>query len=122
MRAKSRSRERTRSVRGRTDRLPARAGDKGRDERRLTRSISRSISPRRDRSRSDSRDGTSRKRRHSMQRYEPSKRRRNSSSVSPPVETKNTKADIEIETDRRLPTREETSKRDVEPNEVGNAS
>lgn len=103
--------------------MPARGGDyKGRDERRLTRSLSRSISPGRNRSRNDSRGAASRKRRRSLQRYEPSKRRRNSSSMSPPVEIKNPKADIEIENDRRSSTREESSKRDVEPNEVGNTS
>jgi len=41
-----------------------------------------------------------------VQRYEPSKRRRNTSSVSSPVDTKETKADIEDNNDRTPPRRE----------------
>ncbi|KAG9244458.1 hypothetical protein BJ878DRAFT_506131 [Calycina marina] len=95
---------------------------KARDERRLTRSPSRSISPRRRRSRSRSQsssvDTSSRKRRRSMQRYEPSKRRRNSSSVSPPRPV-NTKADME-KGNGRQPINRDADKylRDVEPREV----
>jgi len=59
-----------------------------------------------------------------MERYEPvSKRRRNTSSVSSPIETRNKKADTEDESDRGSPRREiEASKRALESNEVGSSS
>ncbi len=103
----------------------ARRGD--RDERRLTRSNSRSKTPPRRRyrsaSRSRSRAERYRKRRRSLQRYEPaSKRRRNSSSVSSPVNTRNAKADSEDETDRRSPRQEIEASKLAERNEVGSAS
>ncbi|KAI9053256.1 hypothetical protein LZ554_002223 [Drepanopeziza brunnea f. sp. 'monogermtubi'] len=87
-----------------------------RDERRLTRSNSRSITPqrrRRSRSRSSSRSGRDRKRRHSsVERYEPSKRRRNTSSAS----ARDRKADIEEENDRHSSRREES--KNAPPNEM----
>ena len=107
-------------------RTGARRGE--RDDRRLTRSNSRSQTPprRRYRSplRSSSRGGRDRKRRRSMQRYDPgSKRKRDTSSVSSPINTRNTKADTEDESDRRSPRREiEASKRAEPNNEVGSAS
>ncbi|CAG8975485.1 hypothetical protein HYALB_00004804 [Hymenoscyphus albidus] len=70
------------------------------DERRLTRSNSRSTTPPRRRcrssTRSSSRGGRDRKRRRSMERYEPAKRRRNTSSVSsrgPPPKAKRAESD-----------------------------
>jgi serine/arginine repetitive matrix protein 1 len=95
-----------------------------RDERRLTRSHSRSSTPpRRRRSRSPSNGGRERKRRRSMQRYEPAnKRRRNTSSVSSPIETRNKKADTEDDSDRGSPRQEiEENKRAEESNEVGSS-
>ncbi|KAM3089259.1 hypothetical protein ACMFMG_000864 [Clarireedia jacksonii] len=69
--------------------------ERNRDERRLTRSISRSISPRRRRQDSrERRNSGARQRRRSVQRYEPSsRRRRNTSSGS--EEERNDKVDTE---------------------------
>ncbi|PBP22861.1 hypothetical protein BUE80_DR006263 [Diplocarpon rosae] len=78
---------------------------RNRDERRLTRSNSRSISPprrRRSRSRSLIRGGRDHKRRRSIERYEPAKRRRNTSSAS----ARDRKVDSDEELDRRSPRRE----------------
>ncbi|TVY14907.1 PWI domain-containing protein [Lachnellula arida] len=81
-----------------------------RKDRRLTRSRSRSVTPprrrRRSPSRSRSRGGRDRKRRRSLERYEPAKRRRNTSSVSSPVDTKNRSADSDNTYDKGSPPRE----------------
>ncbi|TAQ86529.1 hypothetical protein B7494_g5155 [Chlorociboria aeruginascens] len=93
------------------DAAKSRTARKGRDrdERRLTRSHSRSTTPprhRRSRDRSTSL-GKDRKRRHSVQRYElANKRRRNASSVSPPVDTRKKRADSEEERYRNSAGRE----------------
>ncbi|KAF4616209.1 hypothetical protein G7Y89_g15196 [Cudoniella acicularis] len=89
---------------------------RGREERRLTRSYSRSITPprrrRRSRSRTASRNRRERKRRRSLRRYEANKRRRNTSSVSSPVDTRNKRADTEVASDRGSPRPETDSKND----------
>ena len=55
-----------------------------------------------------------------MQRYEPSKRRRDSSAHSLVAGTENTKIDTEVETDRNSPVPERKSSKPAdEPNEVG---
>lgn len=126
-RRESRSRERAAIVSAAEDDadVPGARRRYDHDERRLTRSNSRSITPpRRRRSRSPSSGAKERKRRRSIERYEPAnKRRRNTSSVSSPVETRTKKADSEDESDRGPPNREDKlSKRVEEPNEVGSAS
>lgn len=55
-----------------------------------------------------------------MQRYEPSKRRRNTSSVSSPNETGNIKADIVDDSDRASPSRDIEVSKDTA--EVGSDS
>ncbi|TVY43804.1 PWI domain-containing protein [Lachnellula cervina] len=86
-----------------------------RKDRRLTRSRSRSVTPprrrRRSPSRSRSRGGRDRKRRRSLERYEPAKRRRNTSSVSSPVDTKNRSADSDNTYDKGSPPREKETGR-----------
>ncbi|TVY54736.1 PWI domain-containing protein [Lachnellula suecica] len=80
-------------------------------ERRLTRSRSRSVTPprrrRRSPSRSRSRGARDRKRRRSLERFEPAnKRRRNTSSVSSPVDTRNRSIDKENDAEKGSPRRE----------------
>ncbi|TVY38739.1 PWI domain-containing protein [Lachnellula occidentalis] len=70
---------------------------------------SRSVTPPRRRrrpSKSRSRGGRDRKRRRSLERYEPAKRRRDTSSVSSPVDTKNRSADPENTYDKESPAQE----------------
>ncbi|TVY23270.1 PWI domain-containing protein [Lachnellula hyalina] len=89
---------------------------------------SRNVTPprrrRRSPSRSRSRGGRDRKRRRSLERYEPSKRRRSSSSVSSPVDTKNRSADSDNPYDKGSPPREKEigGAGPAVTTEVGNAS
>ena len=58
-----------------------------------------------------------------MQRYEPAnKRRRNTSSVSSPIDKRDRKADIEDESDRGSPRSEIEASKRAETSEVGSAS
>jgi serine/arginine repetitive matrix protein 1 len=137
----SSSRSRSRSSKASSQRLSSdemdiiRAGNdrKGRehDERRLTRSNSgdRSITPPRRRRRSPSRSrsrspgGRDQKRRRSIERYAPERRRRNTSSVSSPTDTRYKRADVSEDDDiRRSPIRDAGSKSPVRDRDLRRAT